>query len=138
MKKIIATFILLIIPFGIISTSSVYATSINTNEIISQSTKSKLVEMKDKELKSMEDYKAAYGNDIYGVVGYILNKVRLYSIPIGFLLIAICAIYQFVVGARYLEARNKGFNGMIAVVTLFVICQVLPLVFAIVVKGWRG
>lgn len=138
MNKIIATFIVLVLSLGIILSSSVYASSVNTNELISQSTKSKLVEMKDKELKSMEDYKQAYGNDVYGLVGYILNKVRLYSIPIGFLLIAICAIYQFVIGARYLEARNKGFNGMIAIITLFVICQVLPLVFAIVIKGWRG
>ena len=44
----------------------------------------------------------------------------------------------FVIGIRKLDVRDKGFALMIASVTLVVICQVLPLVFAIVVKGWRG
>ena len=114
--------------------NSVYASN---NEIISEQTKSELVTMKNTELKSIEDYKAAYGSPTYGIVAYILNKVRLYSIPFAFLGIAISAIYQYVIGIRQLEARDKGFNSMIAIVTLFVICQVLPLVFAIVVKGWR-
>lgn len=114
-------------------------TSTNTiNEIIASDTKSKLVEIKDNELKSIDDYKATYGSDIYGVVAYILNKVRIFSIPIAFLGIVISAIYQFIIGARHLENEQKGFNAMIAIVTLLVICQVLPFVFAVVVKGWRG
>ena len=32
----------------------------------------------------------------------------------------------------------KGFAIMISIITIFVIAQVLPLIFAIVVKGWRG
>lgn len=114
--------------------NSVYASN---NEIIAESTKSELVAIKDTELKSIEDYKSAYGSTTYGVVAYVLNKVRVYSIPFGFLGIAISAIYQYIIGIRHLETRDKGFNSMIAIVTLFVICQVLPLVFAIVVKGWR-
>ena len=35
-------------------------------------------------------------------------------------------------------ASGSSFALMIASVTIVVICQVLPLVFAIVVKGWRG
>ena len=52
--------------------------------------------------------------------------------------IIVAAIYQYVIGIRKLDVRDKGFALMIASVTLVVICQVLPLVFAIVVKGWRG
>ena len=94
--------------------------------------------MKQKVLKSMEDYKEAYGSDTYGLVAYILDKVRIYSIPVGFLGIAISAIYQYVIGIRKLDVRDKGFNAMIGIVTMLIICQVLPLIFAIVVKGWRG
>ena len=138
MKKIVAILGFLLLIIGIFFTNNVYANSVTSDEIISNQTKSQLVAMKDAELKSIEDYKQAYGSDVYGNVGYILNKVRTYSIPLAFLGIAISAIYQYIVGIRHLESRNKGFNAMIAIVTLFVICQVLPLVFAIVVKGWRG
>ncbi len=33
--------------------------------------------------------------------------------------------------------QDKGFGVMIGIVTVLVICQILPLIFAIVVKGWR-
>jgi len=124
----------------------------NTQEIILNETKSELVNinsvdgtkasgLKLNELgrKSIEDYKKAYNDsDTYGMVAYILNKVRIYSIPIAFLGIAISAINQYIVGVRHMETYYKGFNTMIAIVTCFVICQILPLVFAIIVKGWRG
>lgn len=138
MKKIMTVFILVIAFISLLFVSNSFAASTSKNEIISSETKSKLVEIKDSELKSIEDYKDAYGSVTYGTVAYVLNKVRIYSIPLGFLGIAISAIYQFVLGIRHLESRDKGFNMMITLITLFVICQVLPLVFAIVIKGWRN
>lgn len=136
MKKAITTFLVFLSIFCI---GSVYATNTNANgEIISEGTKSQLVEIKDKELKSIEDYKESYGSDTYGLVAYVLNKVRVYSIPVAFLGIALSAIYQYVIGIRKLDVRDKGFNAMIGIVTMLIICQVLPLVFTIVVKGWRG
>lgn len=68
----------------------------------------------------------------------MLSKIRVYSIPFGFVAIIIAAIYQYIIGIKKLDVRDKGFALMIASVTIVVICQVLPLVFAIVVKGWRG
>ena len=108
------------------------------DDMVATETKSELVEIKEKNLKSIDDYNVAYGNKTYGLVAYILNLIRLYSIPLCFLGIAVSAIYQHILGIRHIEARQKGFNSMIAIITVFVICQVLPLVFAIVVKGWRG
>ena len=67
-----------------------------------------------------------------------MNIIRIYSIPFGFVAIIIAAIYQYIIGIKKLDVRDKGFALMIASVTIVVICQVLPLVFAIVVKGWRG
>ena len=88
--------------------------------------------------KTLEDYKKAYGDDTYGLTAYILNKVQIYSIPFCFIGITISAIYQYVLGIRKLDTRDKGFAIMISIITIFVIAQVLPLIFAIVVKGWRG
>ena len=133
MKKVIAIISILFLLMGC---TSFYATS-QVNEV-AQSTTGKIIEIKDKELKTLEEYKEAYGSDAYGLTAFLLNKIRVYSIPFGFVAIIIAAIYQYIIGLKKLDVRDKGFALMIASVTIVVICQVLPLVFAIVVKGWRG
>ena len=133
MKKVIAIISILFLLMGC---TSVYATS-QVNEV-AQSTTGKIIEIKDKELKTLEEYKEAYGSDAYRLTAFLLNKIRVYSIPFGFVAIIIAAIYQYIIGLKKLDVRDKGFALMIASVTIVVICQVLPLVFAIVVKGWRG
>ena len=109
-----------------------------TTQVIDDNTQSKLVELKDNAAKSIEDYKKKYGSDAYGFTAYILNLVRIYSIPFGFLGITISAIYQYVVGRRHAENTERGAMMMVTMVTLIVICQILPLAFAIVVKFGRG
>lgn len=133
MKKVVAVISIL---FFLMCCSSVYAAN-ELNEV-AQDTTGKIIEMRDKELKTLQEYKDAYGTEAYGLTAYLLNKIRIYSIPFGFVAIIIAAIYQYILGIRKLDVRDKGFALMIASVTIIVICQVLPLVFAIVVKGWRG
>lgn len=133
MKKVIA---IVSILFFLMGCTAVYATN-EVNEV-AQDTTGKLIEIKDKELKTLQEYKDAYGSEAYGLTAYLLNRIRIYSIPFGFVAIIIAAIYQYIIGLKKLDVRDKGFALMIASVTIVVICQVLPLVFAIVVKGWRG
>ena len=135
MKKVIAVIFIILVIFG---TVSVYATNTNSNTLTPETATSNLVELKDKAWKSMQDYQAAYGNDTYGMVAYFLNIVRIYSIPFGFVGIVIAAIYRYVIGIRKLDVQDKGFGVLVAIITVMVICQVLPLIFAIVVRGWRG
>ena len=133
MKKVIAIISILFLLMGC---TSVYAANQVTET--AQSTTGKIIQIKDKELKTLEEYKEAYGSDAYGLTAFLLSKIRVYSIPFGFVAIIIAAIYQYIIGIKKLDVRDKGFALMIASVTIVVICQVLPLVFAIVVKGWRG
>ena len=132
MKKVIAIFSILMCLFSI---SNIYATNLNA---IDYETENQLIEIKEKELKELEDYTEAYGSESYGLTAYFLNKIRVFSIPCCFVGIAVAAIYQYVIGVRKIDVRDRGLLLMIGFVTLFVIAQVLPLVFAIVVKGWRG
>ena len=90
------------------------------------------------EKKTLEEYKYIYGSDAYGLTAYILDLVRIYSIPFCFLGIAISAIYQYMIGIRKLDTQEKGLVMMISFITILVICQILPLAFAIVVKFGRG
>ena len=131
-KKIIAVFMMIMFMFG---SMAIYATSGNSMnkqaDLTGDSTVS-LVKIKDKELKTIKDYQDEYGNDTYGFAAYI------FSIPFGFVGIAVSGIYRYIIGIRKLDVRDKGFGAMIGIITVMVICQVLPLIFAIVVKGWRG
>lgn len=133
MKKIVAVFLIMIC---LLSIYSVYANS--APQVIDNETSSQLVQIKEKELKELEDYNKAYGSTSYGMTAYLLNKIRIYSIPCCFIGIAVAAIYQYVIGIRKIDVRDRGLALMIGFITIFVICQVLPLVFAIVVKSWRG
>lgn len=141
MKKAVACIMLVFSICTCLFSIDTYATeTVNQveNEVLKEESTSKLIELKESDLQSLEEYKIAYGSDAYGMAAFILNKIRIYSIPLCFVGIAISAIYQYVIGIRKLDVRDKGFNVMIAIITVFVICQVLPLIFAIVVKGWRG
>ena len=132
MKKVIAIFLVM---FCLFSFYSVFASNA---QVIDNKTESTLVQIKERELKSIEDYTEAYGSETYGMAAYILNKVRLYSIPCCFIGIAVSAIYQYVLGIRRIDVRDRGLHLMIGFITILVICQMLPLIFAIVIKSWRG
>lgn len=109
----------------------------STEKVLTNETGSTLVELKEKEMKSLEDYKETYGSDAYGLTAYILHKLQIYSIPFCFLGIMVGGIYNYVLGIRHLEIQEKGLALMVSFVTLAIICQVLPLVFTIVVKFGR-
>lgn len=151
MKKLFAGTLVLIIFLGTISmfAPNIYASS-NTlsvsgyNSIFTESnnleeqTNSELVEMKSKTENELKEYEERYGSKAYGYTAYILNKIRIFSIPLCFIGIAVGSIYQYVIGIRKLDVQDKGFALIIGFVTVLVICQILPLIFAIVVLGWRG
>lgn len=139
-KKLTIVVIALIIL--LFNTVTIYAAGTNSiqneleeNTLRQESSATTLIDIKEEQLSSIEDYKAKYGSDTYGIAAYILHLVQIYSIPIGLVGIAICAIYEYVIGIKRLDIRDKGFNTMIAVITIIIICQVLPLIFAIVVKS---
>lgn len=135
MKKTIIFITVLVIIFGLFSfTSKVFA----TEGILDEQTESKIVEIKEKELNSIADYQEKYGSKAYGTVAYILNLVRIYSIPLCFLGIAIGAIHQYVIGIRKLDTLEKGMGLIVTFVTILIICQILPLAFTVFVKFGRG
>ena len=131
-------FVIVMIALVLVSSfSMVYATT-STEKLDETEAATELHEIKQNVSKSLEEYKEQYGNSAYGLAAYILNTVRVYSIPFCFVGIAVGAIYQYVIGIRKLDVRDKGMALIVTFVTILLICQVLPLIFAIVVNGWRG
>ena len=136
MKKTLTMIMVTLVVFlGMFTfANNVYA----EEKAIDNKTESQLVEIKETQTKSLEDYKEKYGSDAYGTVAYILNIVRIYSILFCFLGIAIGAIHQYVIGIRKLDTLEKGMGLIVTFVTLLIICQILPLAFAMFVKFGRG
>ena len=137
MKKALIIFTTLIITITMvlgIFASKVYATENNTKVNDSQSN---LVKIKENQAKSLEEYKEKYGSDSYGFTAFILHRVQIYSIPFCFLGIVISIMYKSILGKRHLESYEKGLGMTIAIITITIICQVLPLIFAVVVKIGR-
>ena len=116
------------------ATTKIYA----AEKAIDEATESKIIELKDNATSSLADYQEKYGSNIYGLVAYILNLVRIYSIPLCFFGIAIGAIHQYVIGIRKLDTLEKGMALIVSFVTILIICQILPLAFAVFVKFGRG
>lgn len=134
-KSVVAIFLVVILTMCLLFTSTVHA---QNETVLDNETESQLVEMKEDAKKSLEYYKEKYGSETYGYTAYILHLISVYSIPLGFLGIAISGIYQNVIGIRKLDVQEKGLTLMVTIITVLVICQILPLAFAIVVKFGRG
>ncbi len=139
MKKIL-TFITILITVVLLSITPVFAETqpvLEEKEVLESDNATKLSQMKEETGGKLEQYTEKYGGSkAYGITAMILDTIRIYSIPFCFVGIAIGAIYQYIIGIRRLDIRDRGFNLIIAFVTILVISQVLPLVFAIVTRGW--
>ena len=137
MKKVLSLIAILLILIVATVTPVYAATEIldENNEVLESENASDFYKIKEDASGRIEQYTEKYGSKAYGITAMVLDAVRIYSIPFCLLGIAIGAIYQYIIGIRRLDVRDKGFNLIIAFVTLLVIAQVLPLVFTIVTKG---
>ena len=134
MKKTIAIIlvILCILSIGTVA----FGTEVNTLE---NNNKNDVEEMKSKMEVKKEEYTEKYGSEAYWLAGFILEEVvRPYSIPFCFIGIVVGLLFQYVLGTRRLDYKHRGFSTVIVFVTILVICQVLPFIYALVVIGWRG
>lgn len=134
MKKVVIS--MMVIAIVLLSFGTVLA--VEEKNVLETETASQLMDMKEETKTELDEYNRKYGSESYGMTAFILNKIRLYSIPLCFIGIAVGALYQYVLGTRRLDMKQKGFALIVAFITILVICQILPLIFAIVVRGWRG
>ena len=137
-RKISMTIIMFVMLVGMLTIFSCSAYAVTGEEVLNSTQATELVEIKETTKGKLAEYIEKYGSTPFGVAAYILNIVRIYSIPFCFVGIALGSIFQYVLGIRKLDVRDRGFMLIITFVTILLICQVLPLIFAIVVNGWRG
>lgn len=129
MKKTIAIILIILCILSINTVWAVEGDSIEQNS--SGDIKNKMEEKK-------QEFTERYGEP-YWLAGYIIEDiVQPYSIPLCFAGIAMGLIFQYVMGTRRLDYKHRGFGTVIIFVTILIICQVLPFVYALVVTGWGG
>lgn len=140
LKKVVVIAIIAFVCICSFNIANASETTIPTEseQMQNSDTAQELYEIKEGVKQNLDEYVAQYGSYPYGVAAYILNAVRIYSIPFCFVGIVIGAVHQYILGIRKLDVRDRGFALVITFVTLLLICQVLPLIFTIVVNGWRG
>ena len=136
MKRILVTISVLIILF--IAGTSIFPKEVYALEATDIKSQGQLLQIKESHAKSLEEYKEKYGNDAYGLTAYILHVVQIYSIPFCFLGLAIGAIHKYIIGIRKLDTLEKGMGLMVTFTILLIICQILPLAFAVFIKFGRG
>ncbi len=142
-KAIKYIIVILMFIFCISITNIVYAadnkntTNTTTKQNTTNESRTTLIELREKEAKSLDNYVEIYGSESYGLTAYILHKVQIFSIPLCFLGIIIGAVHKYVIGIRHLESNERGLALMVSFITIAIICQVLPLIFTIVVKFGR-
>ena len=112
-------------------------TDTNKVEIMPETSKTRLLGLRDSSLKTLEKYRNEYRNSIiYGTIAYILHMLSLISIPIVVILLIVSYVYDSVIGLKTRSLYNKGRLIRFHVLTFFVACQLMPLIFATVIKGW--
>lgn len=126
MKKAIAV-ILIVLCILALSTNIVFATEKEQKQVT------------DKMEQKKAEYTEKYGSDAYWMAGYIIEDiVQPYSIPFCIAGIIMGLIFQYAMGTRRLDYKHRGFGMVIIFVTILVICQILPFIYALVLFGWRG
>ena len=74
----------------------VYATT-SGDEVLVSDQATELLEIKESAKHTLDDYVDKYGSTSFGFAAYVLNAVRIYSIPFCFLGIAIGAIHKSII-----------------------------------------
>lgn len=137
-KVMLISFLLSIILCSNISLASNSIEVQNEVEIEDSNIEEKIVEIKEITTETLEDYKIKYDSEVNGTIAYILNLIRIYSIPVCFLGIAIGAIHKYIIGLRKLDTIEKGMGLIVTFITILIISQILPLIFVVFVKFGKG
>ena len=126
--------IMLIIIFVILALGAVLA--VEEIDFADRDITHELIEERERARTRIDEFEERYGSRAYGITAFVLEQIRWWSLPICFLGMAAGAVFQFALGTRRLDMKQRGHRMMYAFGTLLIIAQVLPLLFAVVVRGW--
>lgn len=74
-----------------------------------------------------------YNDEFLGTVAYILDIVRIYSLPICFIGLTIGSFNFLIMGNKKLDKKEQGFGWIVGFTIGLVVFNVLPLLYALLV-----
>lgn len=95
----------------------------------------KIIGNKSKKDRKIAEYMDKYNDKTYAYTAYVLDLIRVYSIPVCIIGLTWGAFNFSIIGEKKLDKREQGFSHIMAFLCGLVVFQVLPLVFALLVAG---
>ncbi len=95
----------------------------------------KLLTNVTKSERKKASYIDKYNDELLGTIAYILDCLRIYSLPIGFIVMTIGAFNFLIIGNKKLDKKEQGYAWIVFSVIAIVVFNVLPLLYAVLVAG---
>ena len=76
-----------------------------------------------------------YNDEFFGTIAYGLNLLRIYSLPVIFIIMIIGSFNFLIIGNKKLDKKEQGYSMIVFSVIALVVFNVLPLLYAVIVAG---
>lgn len=76
-----------------------------------------------------------YNDEFFGTIAYALDWLRIYSLPVIFIIMIIGSFNFLIVGNKKLDKKEQGYSMIVFSVIALVVFNVLPLLYAVLVAG---
>lgn len=76
-----------------------------------------------------------YNDEMLGTIAYALDWLRIYSLPVIFIIMIIGSFNFLIVGNKKLDKKEQGYSMIVFSVIALVVFNVLPLLYAVLVAG---
>lgn len=76
-----------------------------------------------------------YNDDFFGTIAYGLDWLRIYSLPVIFIIMIIGSFNFLIIGNKKLDKKEQGYSMIVFSVIALVVFNVLPLLYAVLVAG---
>ena len=76
-----------------------------------------------------------YNDEFFGTIAYGLDWLRIYSLPVIFIIMIIGSFNFLIIGNKKLDKKEQGYSMIVFSVITLVVFNVLPLLYAVLVAG---
>lgn len=76
-----------------------------------------------------------YNDEFFGTIAYALDWLRIYSLPVIFIIMIIGSFNFLIIGNKKLDKKEQGYSMIVFSVIALVVFNVLPLLYAVLVAG---
>lgn len=76
-----------------------------------------------------------YNDEFFGTIAYALDWLRIYSLPLIFIIMIIGSFNFLIIGNKKLDKKEQGYSMIVFSVIALVVFNVLPLLYAVLVAG---